>query len=54
MHAGLSRMTLGDGPTIKLVKLNQLVGSGLNFVFCLVIWGSVGGFSVLRYFSGVV
>ena len=41
------------GPNIKLVDLFKLVRTGLSFVCCLVIWGSTGGFLLLRYFSGI-
>ena len=30
------------GPNIKLVELFKLVGTGLNLVCCLVIWGLTG------------
>ena len=32
----------------------KLLGTGLSLVCCLVIWGSTGGFLLLRYFSGIV
>ena len=43
-----------DGPNIKLVDLFKLVRTGLSLVCCLVILGSIGGFLLLRYFSGIV
>ena len=54
MHAGLSCVRLNDGPNIKLVELFKLAGTGLRLVCCLVIWGTTGGFLLLRYFIGVV
>ena len=45
---------LNDGPNINLVELYWLVGAGIILLCCLVIRGSVGGFLLLRYFSGVI
>ena len=42
------------GPNIKLVDLFKLVGTGLSFVYSLVIRGLSGGFLLLRYFSGII
>ena len=42
---------LNDGPNIKLVELFKLVGVGLSLVYGLAIWGSTGGFLLLRYFN---
>ena len=50
----VGRTSDNGGPNIKHVDLFKLDGTRLSLVCCLVIWGSAGGFLLLRYFSGVV
>ena len=45
---------VNDRPTIRLVGLFKMVGTGLSLVCCLVIRGSTGVICLLRYFSGIV